>query len=55
MTQVRVIDKNDELYDFVGEVTMIGSERKMWVYFDDVCTTLVYDEHQLEAVETHES
>lgn len=51
MTQVRVIDKTDELYDFVGEVTMIGSERKIWVYFDDVCVTLVYDEIQLEVAE----
>ena len=52
MTQVRMIDKNDEMYDFTGEITMIGSERKIWVYFDDVCTTLVYDEDQLETVQT---
>lgn len=48
--QVRVIDQTDELYDFIGDISMIDDKRKIFVYFDDVCATFVYDEHQLELV-----
>lgn len=48
--QVRVIDKKDEMYDFIGDVHMFDSERKVWVYFNDVENVFVYDESQLEPV-----
>jgi len=46
--QVRVIDKSDELYDFVGDIVEIRSGGWMLVYFDDVCASHSYHLYQIE-------
>jgi hypothetical protein len=48
--QVRVINKTDEMFDFIGDVAWIYSDGKVCVYFDDLAVHLTYDESDLEVV-----
>ena len=50
VSEVRVIDKNDEMCGFVGDVLSIGSGGVTHVYFDDMMGTLIYYPHQIEYV-----
>jgi hypothetical protein len=51
MKSAKVIDTNDEMFGFEGDVLSNLARNKMTIYFDDLDVVLTYRKDQVEILE----